>query len=113
MDGEHELLNALRRDMVLELEAINLYTEQLHRIQNEQFRAVLAHLIEEEKEHVAELVELIKQFDEVQADEFTEPHPQLIRQGQAQLIRSEESEVLQAQMVPTGLTIGGLKGQTE
>ena len=101
MDGEHEILAALRRDMVLELEAINLYTEQLDRIQNEQFHAVLAHLIEEEKEHVAELTELINQFDEVQADEFTEPHPELIRQGQAELIQSEESEVLQAQMIPT------------
>lgn len=101
MDGEHEILAALRRDMVLELEAINLYTEQLDRIQNEQFHAAPAHLIEEEKEHVAELTELINQFDEVQADEFTEPHPELIRQGQAELIQSEESEVLQAQMIPT------------
>lgn len=113
MDGEREVLAALRRDMVLELEAINLYSEQLDRIQNGQFRALLAHLIEEEKEHVAELTELINRFDQVQADEFTEPHPQLIRQGQVELIQSEESEVLQAQAVPTGLTIGGLKGQTE
>lgn len=113
MDGEHELLAALRRDLVLELEAINLYTEQLDRIQNEKFRAVLAHLTEEEKEHVAELTELIKQFDEVQADEFTEPHAELIRQGQAELIQSEESAILQAPNVPTGLTVGRLKGQTE
>ena len=113
MDGEHELLAALRRDLVLELEAINVYTDQLQRIENPKFRALLAHLTEEEKEHVAELTELIKQFDEVQADEFTEPHPDLIRQGQVELIQSEESEILQAPNVPMGLTVGQLKGQIE
>lgn len=113
MTEEHILLDALRRDLVLELEAVNLYSEQLGRIQNPKFRALLAHVTEEEKEHVAELTELIKQFDEVQADEFTEPHPELIRQGQVERIQSEESEILQAPNVPMGLTVGQLKGQTE
>lgn len=113
MDGEHEALAALRRDLCLELEAVNIYTEHYDKIQNEQIRALLAHIIEEEKEHVAEFMEMVNHFDEVQADEFAEPHPELIRQGQVELIHSEESEVLQAQMVPTGLTVGQLKGQPE
>jgi rubrerythrin len=63
-------LAMLRDDLVGELQAINQYQEHLESLDSEEALATLAHIIADEKEHVAELVKLIQVLDPVQAEKF-------------------------------------------
>ncbi len=63
-------LEMLREDLVSELQAINQYQEHVESLENEEAVTTLEHIIEEEKEHVAELVKLIQNLDLVQAEKF-------------------------------------------
>lgn len=63
-------LEMLREDLVDELQAINQYQEHIESLENEEAVTTLGHIIEEEKEHVAELVKLIQSLDSVQAEKF-------------------------------------------
>ncbi len=65
-------LEMLREDLVSELQAINQYHEHILILENEEAVTTLEHIIEEEKEHVAELLRLIQNLDPVQADKFKE-----------------------------------------
>jgi rubrerythrin len=65
-------LEMLREDLVGELQAINQYQEHILNLENEDTVTTLEHIIEEEKEHVAELLRLIQNLDPVQADKFKE-----------------------------------------
>ncbi|MGA8848559.1 MAG: rubrerythrin [Dehalococcoidia bacterium] len=65
-------LEMLREDLVDELQAINQYQEHILNLENEEAVTTLEHIIEEEKEHVAELLRLIQNLDPVQADKFKE-----------------------------------------
>jgi rubrerythrin len=75
--GEEQLatqddLEMLREDLVSELQAINQYHEHILILENEEAVTTLEHIIEEEKEHVAELLRLIQNLDPVQAEKFKE-----------------------------------------
>lgn len=63
-------LEMLREDLVGELQAINQYQEHIESLENEEAVTTLEHIIEDEKEHVAELVKLIQALDPVQAEKF-------------------------------------------
>jgi rubrerythrin len=63
-------LEMLREDLIGELQAINQYQEHIESLENEEAITTLEHIIEEEKEHVAELVKLIQSLDPVQAEKF-------------------------------------------
>jgi len=65
-------LEMLREDLVGELQAINQYQEHILSLENEEAVTTLEHIIEEEKEHVAELLRLIQNLDPVQAEKFKE-----------------------------------------
>ena len=65
-------LEMLREDLVSELQAINQYQEHALDLQNEEAVNTLEHIIEEEKEHVAELMRLIQNLDPTQAEKFRE-----------------------------------------
>jgi rubrerythrin len=65
-------LEMLREDLVSELQAINQYHEHVLVLENEEAVATLEHIVEEEKEHVAELLRVIQSLDPVQADKFKE-----------------------------------------
>ena len=65
-------LEMLREDLVGELQAINQYHGHILILENEEAATALEHIIEEEKEHVAELLKLIQNLDPVQADKFKE-----------------------------------------
>ena len=65
-------LEMLRDDLVSELQAINQYHGHILILENEEAVTTLEHIIEEEKEHVAELLRLIQNIDPVQADKFKE-----------------------------------------
>jgi rubrerythrin len=68
----HDDLDMLREDLVGELQAINQYQVHILSLENEEAATALEHIIEEEKEHVAELLRLIRNLDPVQADKFKE-----------------------------------------
>ena len=63
-------LDMLREDLMSELQAINQYQEHILSLDNEGAVTTLEHIIEEEKEHVAELLRLIQNLDPAQAEKF-------------------------------------------
>jgi len=63
-------LEMLREDLIGELQAINQYQEHLLSLESEEAMTTLEHIIEDEKEHVAELTKLIQNLDPVQAEKF-------------------------------------------
>ncbi len=63
-------LEMLREDLTGELQAINQYQEHILSLENDEAVSTLEHIIEEEKEHVAELLALIQNMDTVQAEKF-------------------------------------------
>ncbi|MGB6872569.1 MAG: rubrerythrin [Dehalococcoidia bacterium] len=63
-------LDMLREDLIGELQAISQYQEHILDLENEEAVNTLEHIIEEEKEHVAELLRLIQNLDPVQAEKF-------------------------------------------
>ena len=65
-------LEMLREDLIGELQAINQYEDHILNLENEGAVTTLEHIIEEEKEHVVELLKLIQNLDPVQAEKFKE-----------------------------------------
>ena len=63
-------LEMLREDLIGELQAINQYEDHILNLENKEAVTTLKHIIEEEKEHAAELLRLIRNLDPVQADKF-------------------------------------------
>jgi rubrerythrin len=64
-------LEALREDLIGELQAINQYQQHIEGLESEETIVVLEHIIEEEKEHVAELLKAISILDPVQAEKLS------------------------------------------
>ncbi len=65
-------LEMARQSLVEELQAINNYQERIEATVDEDLKRVLSHNRDEEKEHVAMLVEYIRQADPTQDKKFTE-----------------------------------------
>jgi hypothetical protein len=72
--GMETLMNETEEDLMLvrnilarEIETINTYQRLLSSAQTEEVKTFLLHITEEEKEHVAEAMELIMRFDQSQA----------------------------------------------
>lgn len=82
MTGEHEGrenlteetkdLERARQSLIEELEAINWYQERIENTKNDELKRVLEHNRDEEKEHAAMLMELIRKLDKTQDDKFKE-----------------------------------------
>lgn len=70
MEGKELDLELLREDLIGELEAINQYQEHLADIESDEAAKVLEHIIADEKEHVAELMQIIQEMDTLQAEKF-------------------------------------------
>lgn len=69
---DSELARAIRLDMESELDAINLYAAHIDATDNEEAKAVLRHIMDEEKEHAALFWQLIARLDPTQAQHATE-----------------------------------------
>ncbi len=82
MTGEHERrenlteetkdLERARQSLIEELEAINWYQERIEATKNEELKKILEHNRDEEKEHAAMLMELIRKLDKTQDKMFKE-----------------------------------------
>jgi len=64
-------LALLREDLMGELEAINQYQDHLADIESDEAAKVLEHIVNDEREHVAELMKIISELDPKQAEKFT------------------------------------------
>ncbi|HEU4387275.1 MAG TPA: hypothetical protein VFV34_05725 [Blastocatellia bacterium] len=95
----------VREVLAREIETINTYQTQLARARDESVRAFLAHITDEEKEHVAEAVELIRSMDPVQAGLLDSGH--VTRNSAAPI--STASSGTGAPPNPTGFTVGSLR----
>jgi len=60
----------LREDLMGELKAINDYQKHIGALKSDEAKRVLEHIRDDEKEHVAELMKLIRQMDETQEAKF-------------------------------------------
>jgi hypothetical protein len=65
-------LGMLRDDLIAELQAVTQYQEHILDLESEEAVTTLEHIVEEEKEHIAELLRLIQTLDPVQADKLKE-----------------------------------------
>ena len=70
MEENNNEINLVRDILARELETINNYQNLLSHAQTAEVREFITHVIEEEKEHVAESVELLKALDPGQAAMF-------------------------------------------
>ncbi|HSP81752.1 MAG TPA: ferritin [Myxococcaceae bacterium] len=78
MVGPHDIppsddVSLIRRVLARELETINEYEASARASQNPQVRAFFLHLAEEEKEHVAEAVHMLRLLDAGQEAHFARP----------------------------------------
>lgn len=67
-----ELMQALRQDIIGELEAIFLYDAHCQATDDAAAKAVLADIRDEEKAHVGELITLMRHLDPSETDFFLE-----------------------------------------
>ena len=63
-------LKNLREDLIGELGAINQYQEHIDETDNKEIEKILGHIIDDEKEHVAELIKIIRKLDQTQEEKF-------------------------------------------
>jgi uncharacterized protein len=63
-------INNLRADLVGELEAINQYQEHIDAADDEEIKKVLTHIMDDEKEHVAEITKVLRKIDATQEEKF-------------------------------------------
>ena len=66
----NKTLKNLREDLMGELGAINQYQEHIDEVDDEEVKKVLTHVMNDEKEHVAELTKLLQQIDATQKEKF-------------------------------------------
>jgi len=63
-------LKNLREDLMGELGAINQYQEHINEVDDEEIKKVLTHVMNDEKEHVAELTKLLQELDTTEKEKF-------------------------------------------
>ncbi len=69
-----QLLIYLREDLMGELQAINQYQAHIDNIEDVEIKDLLAHIRDDEKEHVAELTHIISRIDAIQREKFLNDH---------------------------------------
>lgn len=69
---KEEELVSLREDLKDELLAINNYQVHINASKNAEHRKLLGHIRDEEKEHVAEIVKLLRKYDKTENIKFEE-----------------------------------------
>jgi hypothetical protein len=114
--SDAELAAAMRLNLEAEMDAINLYSMHVEATDNEAAKAILRHVMDEEKEHAALFKELIKRLDPAQAqhDAAAPRKYELIVSGaphEAVEAAGEEGEHREGApaSLPVQLTVGSLR----
>ena len=71
-ETENTDLKKARQSLIEELEAINWYETRIEGVENPELKKILEHNRDEEKEHVAMLMEWIRKNDSEQDKKFEE-----------------------------------------
>lgn len=101
MDETEDDLMLVRDVLARELETINSYLRLLRSARSPRVRAFLTHVTDEEKEHVAEALEIIKELDPVQAA--------LLEHGAHAGEATARTSPPSAPEPPPGFTVGSLR----
>ena len=72
---QHYDQDLVRSALIAELDATNLYQSHLENLNDEGAKKVIKHIIDEEKEHIAELSCLLMKLDKTQEEKMTEVNP--------------------------------------
>ena len=113
---------AIRLALIRELETINHYQELHDLADDADVKQLMLHLMDEEKEHVAELTEILRRLDPEQNRYFEEGHAVEIGSGgvpvqgqrfEAPAAPTASSSVRPPFFAPSGLTVGSLMGVTQ
>jgi len=67
---DNKILKLLREDLIGELGAINQYQDHIDDINDDEAKKVIEHIRDDEKEHVAELIKVIRKLDSTQEEKF-------------------------------------------
>ena len=114
--SDTELARAIRLDMEAELDAINLYAAHYDATDNEEAKAIIKHIMDEEKEHAALFYMLIRRLDPTQAEEeesVAEKYRLIVSGAPEEVVEAagkggaEKNELAPAQLKQ--LTVGNLK----
>ena len=65
----------IRSALIAELDATSLYQSHLENLNDEVAKKVVQHIMDEEKEHIAELQCLLMKLDKTQEEKMTEVNP--------------------------------------
>ena len=65
----------VRSALIAELDATSLYQSHLENLNDENAKKVIQHIMDEEKEHIAELQCLLMKLDKTQEEKMTEVNP--------------------------------------
>ena len=111
-----ELARAIRLNLEAEMDAINLYAAHIDATDNQEAKAIIAHVLDEEREHAALFYMLIRRLDPRQAvheEEVSEKY-QLIVAGapEEEVEAAGKMEAREEGIEPppmNALTVGALK----
>lgn len=111
MDANESDLVLVRDILVREIETINFYHRLLDQAQGDDAKNFLRHIIEEEKEHVAEALMLIKQYDPTQATLLQSGNHwrESAKSPVADDGSSEAGTNFQTELLSSSLTVGSLR----
>jgi rubrerythrin len=111
MDANEMDLTLVRDILTREVETINFYQRLMYQAQSNDVKDFLKHIIEEEKEHVAEALELIKEYDPAQAAllESGNHWREINAQTVVNEINLEARDESQRPLISNGLTVGSLR----
>ncbi|MBI2865610.1 MAG: demethoxyubiquinone hydroxylase family protein [Chloroflexi bacterium] len=109
---DEELARAVRMDVAAEIEAVNLYEAHIAATDNEMAKRVIGHILQEEREHLIEFLELAKQLDPRQVEAEIEAKAQfpLVAAGQSE---NPAAEARSEGTRGSGLTVGSLIGEDQ
>lgn len=65
--SKSELARAIRLDIIAELDAVSLYEAHMEATDDERAKAVIKHVMDEEKEHIGDFMALLQYLDPEQA----------------------------------------------
>jgi rubrerythrin len=102
-----ELARAIRQDVIAELDAVALYEAHIDATDDENAKRVITHIMNEEKEHIAEFMTLLEYLDPDQAAlavQATEHATRMIQGLPAEEVEPEQT----SPSIPQGLTVGNL-----
>jgi uncharacterized protein len=113
--SDTELARAIRLNLEAEMDAINLYASHIDATDNEEAKAILAHVMDEEREHAALFYMLIRRLDPRQAlheEEVSEKYRLIVAGAPEEVVEAAGKAENGDGVAPTPLntlTVGALK----